>query len=234
MSQSLEQRVALLEKNLRFYRYGFIVLLTIIGGGLLMSFKSRKTDAPDLIQAKSFQVVDDNGKVLVDINKEDDNGQISTFTPEGKRLVSLFTTDGGAGGMNTFDKNGKVLFKVTNTAEGGAYMALFNSSTTEVAEWGVAPNESGYFRLNDRDGNKLAWMTYTQDGGGYFSLSNAGKETMRFSTPGAGGRIGVYNVSGNRVAYIGAQETKDGNITTWNSQGSISGGIPRHDEANSH
>lgn len=225
MNNPLEQRIARLEKNLRFYRFGFAGLMIVAAGFVTMSFNNRKT-APDVIEAKAFHVVDDAGNVLVELNKEDGNGQISTFTPGSKRLVSLFTTDDGAGGINTFGKDGNVIFKVTNNTGGGGYMALFNSGKQEIAELGVTNTESGYFKLNDRSGNKQVWMTYTQDGGGYLSLSKGTQEMIRLSTPDAGGRIGIYNGSNTRIAYMGAQDTKDGNITIWNSAGTKSGGLP--------
>lgn len=226
MNHSLEQRVAQLEKNLRLYRFGLTGIVIIAACLLVMSFNNKKT-APDVLEAKAFHVVDDRGNVLVEINKEDGNGQLSTFTPSGKRLVSLFTTDGGSGGLNTFGKGGNVLFKVTNTTEGGGYMALYNAATQEIAEMGVTTAESGYFKLNDRNGKKQVWMTYTQDGGGYLSLSNDGQELIRFSTPSVGGRMGIYNNSNTRIAYMGAQDTKDGNVTIWNSAGSRIGGVPQ-------
>jgi hypothetical protein len=227
MSHLLEKRVAQLEKNLRLYRYCFIILMVLGTGGMMMSFNNRNSkSAPDVIQAKAFQVVDDRNNVLVELNKEDGNGQISTFTPKGKKLVSLFTSEGGGGGLNTYDNDGEVIFKVTRTTEGGGYMALFNSALTEVAEWGVTDAESGYFRLNDKKGDKLAWMTYTADGGGYFSLSNEGKEMFRLSTPDVGGRMGVYNSASTRIAYIGTQDSKDGNITVWNNGGTRLGSLP--------
>lgn len=229
MNQSLETRVASLEKNLRQYRLFIAGLLAIVAFGALMSFKSKKISAPDLIQAKAFQVVNDDGQVLVEINQEDGNGQLTTYTPQGKSLVSLFTTDAGSGGLNTFGANGKVIFKVTNTEEGGGYMALFNSTGNEVIESGVTEKQTGYFKVNDELGEKQAWITYTKDGGGYLSLSKGGKETIRLSTPEAGGRIGVYNNAGTRVGYIGAQENKDGNLTIWNSNGTQSGGLPGRD-----
>jgi len=225
MNQSLELRIARLEKNLRLYRFCLAGILILAAGIVTMSFNNRNP-VPDVIEAKAFHVVDDYGNVLLELDREDGNGQISTFAPGGKRLVSIFTTDGGTGGINTSDKNGNVLFKVTNTSEGGGYMALFNSTRKAIAEFGVTNIESGYMRLNDRAGNKLLWMTYTQDGGGYLSLSNAGQEMIRFSTPSAGGRIGMYNNANTRIAYIGTQDNKDGNITIWNSVGSRSGGLP--------
>jgi hypothetical protein len=226
MNQPLELRVAQLEKNLRFYRFCFIGILVIAGGLITMSFK-HKNAAPDLIQAKAFQVVDDYGNVLVEMNREGGNGQISTYTPGRKRLVSLFTADGGSGAINTYDNDGDVIFKVTRTTSGGGYMALFNAEQKEIAEWGISDAEAGYFRLNDRNGNKLAWMTYTAGGGGYLSLLNNNVEMFRLSTPEAGGRMGVYNQYNTRVAYMGAQDTRDGNITVWNNSGTRTGALPQ-------
>ena len=225
MTNSLEQRVAQLEKNNRFYRLCFAGSLIVVAGLVFMSFNNKKTP-PDVLEAKAFHVVDDRGNVIVKINKEDGNGQMTTYTPAGKKLVSLFTSDGGGGGINTFDKNGEVIFKVTRTTEGGGYLALFNGGLQEIAELGVTDGESGYFRLNDRNGKKQVWMTYTKDGGGYLSLSKDDQEMFRFSTPAVGGRMGIYNSSNTRIAYMGTQDTKDGNITVWNSSGTRTGGVP--------
>jgi hypothetical protein len=225
MTNSLEQRVAQLEKNNRFYRICTAGSLLVVAGLVFMSFNNRHT-APDLIEAKAFHVVDENGKVIVEINKDDGNGQLTTFTPAGKKLVSLFTSDGGGGGINTFDKNGKVIFKVTRTTEGGGYLALFNGGLQEIAELGVTDNESGYFKLNDRNGKKQVWMTYTQNGGGYLSLSKNDLEMVRASASEAGGRISIYNNANSRVAFMGTQDSKDGNVTIWNGTGTRTGGVP--------
>jgi hypothetical protein len=227
MNQPLEKRVAALEKSLRLYRLTFAGLMIT---GLIfatMSFENEKTSAPDVIQAKSFQVVNDDGKIIAELNRENENGQLSLFKPTGDRIVSLFTSNSGSGGINTFDENGEVIFKVTSTTGGGGYMGLYNSFGVEVAELGVTNQESGYLSINDDAGDKLAWITYTQDGGGYFSLSNKGTETFRFSTPAAGGRMGIYNSDAKRIVYIGAQENKDGNLTIWNNAGVKKGSIPQ-------
>ncbi len=226
MSQSLEQRILSLENNLKWYRRGFLALFAVAGFVALMSFHSRKTDAPDVIQAKSFQVVDNDGHVLAEMNQENGNGQFSTYTPAGKPLVSLFTSNDNTGGINTFDADGNVLFKVTNSSNGGGYLALFNQDGNEAMESGVTDAKTGYFRLNDQNGDKMAWLSYTTDGGGYFSLSNKGTETLRMSTPEAGGRVGIYNGAGERIGFIGAQDNQTGTVTTWDATGSITGSLP--------
>jgi len=221
----IEQRITQLEKSLKMYRVFFSTSVIILIAVVLMS-SGKKADVPDLIKAKAFQVVDNNGNVLLTLNKEKGNGNLSSYTSSGKRLVSLFTAEGGGGAINTFDTDGDVMFKVTRTTEGGGYLALYNGRQQEVAELGVTTGETGYFNLNDRNGDKIAWMTFTENGGGYFSLWNNSTETIRLSTPSAGGRIGVYNKTNTRVGYMGTQESQDGNITIWNSNGSRTGGVP--------
>ena len=81
--------------------------------------------------------------------------------------------------------------------------------------------------INDKFGDKLAWITYTADGGGYFALLNNNLETIRFSTPEAGGRIGISNKRNKRVAYMGTQENLDGNITIYDNNAAILGSLPK-------
>jgi len=225
MTIQLEQRIAQLEKNLRWHRFIFMGSAALIICLVIMSFNHKK-NAPDILEAKAFHVVDDNGNVLVEINKEDGSGQLSTYSTTGKRLVSLLSTEEGAGGINTYDKSGAELFKVTNTKNGGGYLALFNGKLQEIAELGVTEIQSGYFRINDSKGNKMAWLTYTEDGGGYLSLSKDAQEMIRLSTPSIGGRVGIYNNANIRVGYMGVQANKDGNITVWDGTGTSTGTVP--------
>jgi hypothetical protein len=224
----LEQRVASLEKSVKWYRIFFGIGITAMCTLALMS-NSEKNFVPERLQAKSFQVVDDNGNVVgeLGIDKTKGNGFLTTSTPSGQKLIHLFTSDGGAGGINTFDSDGDVIFKVTKTSGGGGYLGLFNNNKKEIAEFGVTDNQSGYMRICDKYGDKLAWITYTEGGGGYFALLNNNQETIRFSTPDAGGRIGLSNKRNKRIAFIGTQDNLDGNITIFNSNSESMGSIPK-------
>ena len=223
---NLENRISKLESQLRVYRMFFGVIIVGTCAAVLMS-SGKKNAVPDLIQAKSFQVVDDNGSTIAILGKDKGNGSLTTFTPGGSKLVSLFTSEGGAGGINTFDNDGDVLFKVTRTTGGGAYLGLFNEDAKEIAEFGVTDGKSGYMRVNDKYGDKLAWITYTEGGGGYFALLNNNQETIRLSTPDQGGRLGMSNKRSKRVVFIGTQDNLDGNISIYNSNSETLGSIPK-------
>jgi hypothetical protein len=224
----LEERLLKLEKNIKMYRFLFA---TVICGALAFVLMSndQKAVVPAKIQAKAIEVVDDYGNVLVSLGKEDENGAITTYTKSGKKLTSFFTSDGGGGGINTFDADGQVNFKVTRTTDGGGYLALFNGDRKEIFEAGSTTANSGYFRVNDRYGEKLAWLTFTEGGGGYFSLMGKNnKELIKLSTPDAGGRIGVYNGNEKRIGFFGTQDNKDGNLTIYGSDGARTGSVPNY------
>lgn len=225
---NIELRMNRLEKQVRTYRLVTVFLVMGISAALFMGFKD-KDAPPDVIKAKAFQVVNSNNDVLGEMSIEKGNGLITTYTSSGQKLFSAFTSDGGGGGINTFDKNGQVNFKVTRTTDGGGYMALFNSDRKEIFEAGTTVANSGYFRVNDKYGEKLAWLTFTEGGGGYFSLMGRNnKELIKLSTPDAGGRIGIYNGNEKRIIFAGAQDSKDGNVSVYESGGTWKAGLPNN------
>ncbi len=224
--KSLEQRMSSLEKQVRISRIIIVMLSGTICTFFITGFKD-KQQVPEVIQAKKFEVVDNSGAVLVRLNAIDGQGNFTSYSTTGKALVKLFSSTGGGGAINTFDTDGEINFKVTRTTEGGGYMALFNGNRKEVFETGCTDKNTGYLQLNDNEGEKLVWMTYTQDGGGYMSLQNRyNNNNITFSTPDAGGRIGIYNGSKTRICFLGTQDNKDGNLTLYNAGGTSTTSLP--------
>ena len=224
MSQ-IEQRISSLEKNLRFYRIFFGISIIALIAVLLMS-SGKKTEVPDLIKAKAFQVMDDDGNVLLLLNKEKGNGSLSTYSSNGTKLVQLFTSVGGAGAINTFGGNGKLNFKVTQITDGGGYMALYNSDQNEVLEAGSIIGNAGYLQVNDHNAKKIAWITEVKDGGGSLSLFSNDQGMIFLEAQGVGGRVSIYNKGNTRIGYLGAQDNQEGNLSVYNNTGSRMGGVP--------
>ena len=223
----IEIRLNLLEKKLRRYQLIFGLFIMAIVTVFITSFSGRN-EVPDIIQAKKFQLVDNNGSILLEMNKESGNGSITTYTPSGKKLVRLFTSTSGCGAINSFNADGDVIFKVTNTTDQGGYLSLFNKETKEIVELGKTELGSGYLQINNKEGNKLVWLTTATDGSGYLSVFGNGNENIKLNGSGKGGRIGVYNNSNTRVCYIGAEENSDGYISTYNSAGTKLGSLPNY------
>ena len=221
----IEQRISSLEKSLKFYRIFFSVSIIALIAVLLMS-SGKKTEVPDLIKAKAFQVVDDDGNVLCLLNKEKNNGSVYTYSANGTKLVQLFTSVGGAGAINTFAGNGKLNFKVTQITDGGGYMALYNSDQNEILEAGSIIGNAGYLQVNDHNAKKIAWITEVKDGGGSLSLFANDMGMIFLEAQGVGGRVSIYNKGNTRIGYLGAQDNQDGNLSVYNNAGSRMGGVP--------
>ncbi len=221
----IEQRLARLEKSLRYYRLFFGTTLIALFAFILMS-SGRKTDVPDLVKAKAFQVVDDDGNVLCLLNKEKGNGSLSTYSGNGTKLIQLFTSVGGAGAINTFAGNGKLNFKVTQITDGGGYMALYNSDQKEVIEAGSIIGNAGYLQVNDHNGDKIAWITEVKNGGGSLSLFDGNLGTIFLEAQDVGGRVSVYNKGNTRIGYLGTQDNQDGNLSIYSSSNVRLGGVP--------
>ena len=221
----IEQRLARLEKSLRYYRLFFGTTIIALVAVVLMS-SGKKAAVPDLIKAKAFQVVDDDGNVLCLLNKEKGNGSISTYSGSGTKLVQLFTSVGGAGAINTFAGNGKLNFKVTQITDGGGYMALYNSEEKEIVEAGSIIGDAGYLQVNAHNGDKIAWITEVKNGGGSLSLFNANLGTIFLESQDVGGRVSIYNKGNTRIGYLGTQDNLDGNLSVYDHNNSRLGGVP--------
>ena len=221
----VEQRISKLEKNLKVYRFFSFAAVLATAAFFLMS-SGQKQSVPDLIKAKAFQVVDDDGNVILLLNKEKGNGNLITYSPTGQRLVRLFTSEGGAGAINTFDANGKLNFKVTKIVEGGGFMALYNSEDEPVMEAGSIIGNAGYLQVNDHSGKKIAWITEVTNGGGSLSLYNKEQGSIFLEAQNAGGRVSIYNKGNTRIGYLGTQDNQDGNLSVYNSGGTRMGGVP--------
>ena len=100
----------------------------VVVGGLLAATTVRSV--PDVIQAKTFEAVDGQGKVFVRIsgssNKPDSIGSrqlggiITTHNIQGETLILMGMNDRGSGAIQTMNNKGRTLVSLaTNPAGGG-------------------------------------------------------------------------------------------------------------------
>ena len=117
-----EERINVLETQVRTLKrivYGFGCLLV---AGVIVSATSLQT-VPDVIQAKKFEVVNDDGKPVVNLYAYDDGGVLSIQNKEGKSVAALFTnTNGGVLGIH--NKDGKQVAKLSAKEGGGVLKTL--------------------------------------------------------------------------------------------------------------
>ena len=105
-----EERINVLENQVRTLKrivYGFGCLLV---AGIVVGATSLQT-VPDVIQAKRFEVVNDEGKVVVKMGASNDGGGLGIFNNDGKIVV----------GTNAY-KNGGLLYVLNK--DGGKVAGL--------------------------------------------------------------------------------------------------------------
>jgi|GEM_PF-6602602 len=113
LMSTLEEEVRTLQTQVRGQRRWNIALgalgalgALVVGGGLMAATSSRSV--PDVIQAKKFEVVNDEGKVLVRLGANvDGNGLVKTQNGKGQTLVVLSSYTGQRGGyVETYTTTG--------------------------------------------------------------------------------------------------------------------------------
>ena len=85
---TIEMRLQNLEVTNRRYKTIVIVMLGAVLVTTFMAFRS-PIAVPDVLQAKKFEVVDDNGNVLVRVSQDAGNGLVKTYNKDGKKLVNI-------------------------------------------------------------------------------------------------------------------------------------------------
>ena len=112
-----EDRINVLETQVRTLKrivYGFGCLLV---AGIVVSATSVQT-VPDAIQAKSFQAVNDEGKVVAAFYGAAYGGGLNIRNSESKSVVEIYPTVEG-GHLEIFNNDGKSCVGIGGHAVGG-------------------------------------------------------------------------------------------------------------------
>lgn len=155
MNNDLETRMNRLEKSLRFYQLGFVTLLLCAITIAMLSFTNKNNQVPDKIQAKAFEVVDNNGKVLVNLSQYNGNGAITTYDKFGNYLVDIVSNSSGFGNVNIYDGKGKPILQLYNVKGGGGALAIKNKDGQDAVFLGLMTSGSGHLALKSNTGNPL-------------------------------------------------------------------------------
>src|SRR5262245_60801555 len=95
MNSNLETRILKLEKKLRIYQFGFTFIMLACLAFIISSFGNKNSQVPDKLTAKAFEVVDNNGKVLVNLSSYNGNGAMTTYDKSGNYLVDIVSNTSG-------------------------------------------------------------------------------------------------------------------------------------------
>ena len=122
--------------------------MVVVGG--LMAAKGA-TEAPDVIQAKKFEVVNDEGKTLVRIDGRKFGGALSLYNTAGMPVATLSTSKiGGAISINDNSSKPNVLALADKS---GGNLGIFGNGRGLVASLGVDQTSGiGVLKTMDSEG----------------------------------------------------------------------------------
>ena len=141
--ESLETQVRTLKRML-FGVFGLVVV-----GGLLAATSLQSV--PDVIQAKKFQVVTDEGKVVASFYANMGGGMLSFSNKDGEVVVGLGSDEVNGGGvLGINNKDGKRVAGI-HADETGGVARVFNNKFTEVAGIRATP-DGGVLGLFNNEG----------------------------------------------------------------------------------
>ena len=245
---TIEMRLQNLEATNRRYKTIVMIMLVIVFATIFMAFR-KPIAIPDVMQAKKFEVVDDNGNVLVRVSQDVGNGLIKTFNKDGKKLVNITYTTKGEGFLALEDGNSQETVRLTTSSEGGGgYIGIYNPLGKRTM---TLANEAsgGNLYINNSDGDNRAVLQANSAAGGYMALFNSsgynavkftqtssgngdiyvnnklGEEMLRLSVSGSAGNMQIHNNSKSMVVELGATNNLNGVVNTYSSTGSFIQGI---------
>ena len=147
---TLEENVRTLQKQVRRQRRWNIGLgLMVVVGGLMAA--KGVTEAPDVVQAKKFEVVNDEGEILVRIGGRTFGGFLSLYNMAGKPIATLSTSPRG-GAISINDNSAKPNVLILADRDGGN-VGIFGNGRGLVTSLGVDHTSGiGVIKILDSEG----------------------------------------------------------------------------------
>jgi hypothetical protein len=168
---STAQRMEALEQQVRHQRHWNLALgAVIVVGGLLAATHS--PSVPEVMQAKRFEVVNDDGKVMVLLNSMEHDGEtfgfVKTQNGQGGTLVTLTANAEGNGFLKTQDGNGGTLVAISATVGGEGVVKTQNGKGQILVQLGTTVEGEGMVKTQNGQGGTLVKIgTYKGVRGGY-------------------------------------------------------------------
>ena len=173
-----EERINGLETQVRTLKrivYGFGCLLV---AGIVVGATSLQT-VPDVIQAKKFEVVNDEGKVVASFYANMGGGMLSFSNKDGEVVAGLGSDEVNGGGvLGINNKDGKIVAGI-HADENGGVARVLNNKFTEVAGIRATP-DGGVLSVANKDGKQVIAIGASADGGGVVKTTDSkGKVTSQ-------------------------------------------------------
>ncbi|MFG0243794.1 MAG: hypothetical protein ACF8R9_13490 [Phycisphaerales bacterium JB054] len=185
VATTLEDRLVKLETSTRRLRLILLgaVLAGATGVGVGMTESNKGPDGPpDVIRAKSFEVVNEWGEVLLRLCGTDEgDGIMSILNADGGPVVTLGSVD-NAGVVTTYNSDGIWCVGLTATDEGAGSLAIYSSDGGLLSELSAADARSGRLSIYNSEGDEVVHLGSSPDGDGAVVVKDRQGEFMRESS----------------------------------------------------
>jgi hypothetical protein len=225
----MEDRLAVLEARLvraeRRSRTMFGMGALFAGAGLLAMAAPALTQqaaAPTVVRAP-FRVVDEDGKLLLEIARDRDGAALRLRNAAGGTAAILWA-DAAGGNINLINAAGKPSVSMTTRDDnaGGEIAVCNKDGTTLGSLFAREDGAGGNLRINNASGKNVGALFARSDGaGGNFTVydRNGGSAAAIIARPdGTGGDMAVYHKSGKVVGAIFAA-AESGHLVVRDSSG---------------
>ena len=189
-------------------RWNIALSAAVVVGGLMAATGVRSV--PHLVQAKKFEVVDHNGKVLVEIGQkrmskprfgEGEEGKVygnwgyvETKSSKNQVLVQLDRTIHGHGTVTTVGDTGYIVTHLGATEDGEGLVRTESGEGRLLTELGVTTTGNGTLKTQTKNGMVLVKLGASDSGAGSIMIQNAKGIGLV--------KIGVTKNSGNGAIWL--------------------------------
>jgi hypothetical protein len=184
-------------------------------GGAAQKGSAPAPDAPEVVQARRFEVVDELGTVMMVVGSNKDGGSISIRDRFGKTMLLATAAETGGTLVLTNSKSGQPAFVATSTEHGGAAQVLNSQGKAVVESQALAKGAS--ISIADAAGRtNVALSADDTDGGLISTFSNSGTAAARlFSNVAGDGVLETYRTNGDPLVSLSSTEGGHGQISTF-------------------
>ncbi len=154
---------------------------------------------PDVIQARSFQVVDDNGRVRAELSTG-----LTVFDQNGTARLSAYVQDDGAVYLDILDENGKHRLDLGMDPDKNSRLSVWDQNRRKL---NLVVDKEGTPELfmHDGIGNNSLWMGQADDGSPMVFITDDDGERRFEVNLDSDGRPTLYMSDGigNNVLWMG-------------------------------
>ena len=225
---TLEQDVHALQSQVRRQRRWNLGLgALVVVGGLMAATAERSV--PDVIQAKKFEVVNDEGVAVVKIHSFQGGGVIWGFD---KKRVPTFcvTTQTGTDGVSlgtvtTMNGRGQKLVELGVDTEMNGSVITKGGKGGTLVQLGSGPSGGAVTTKNGK-GQTLVQLGSNKGGGSVTTKNGNGGTLVQITANSNGGAVTTQNGKGGSLVLIAADRNGGGAVLAQDAEGNIKATLP--------